>query len=61
MSNHAFVPMMMIAGGIVPSQIHLPDASTIFPDADAVFRVPPRYVIDMEVIGLRRVAGTTHV
>jgi hypothetical protein len=61
--NQTLVPMKVASGMSVPTQVHLPDATTIFPDASGQFMVPAAYVTAMMNAGLQIVvgAGTTHV
>jgi hypothetical protein len=61
--NQTNVPMKVAAGMTVPTQVHLPDATTIFPDATGQFMVPAPFVTAMMNAGLQIVvsSGTTHV
>jgi hypothetical protein len=61
--NQTNVPMKVAAGMNVPTQVHLPDATTIFPDSSRQFMVPAAYVTAMINAGLQIVvsSGTTHV
>jgi hypothetical protein len=61
--NQTTVPMKVAAGGTTPSLIHLPDATTIFPDASGQFLVPALFVTAMMSAGLQIVVtgGSSHV
>jgi hypothetical protein len=61
--NKTLIPMKMMVGTTTPSLIHLPDATTIFPDATGQFMVPAIYVAEMLNAGLQMVVtgGATHV
>jgi hypothetical protein len=61
--NQTLVPMKVVSGNVTPTQIHLPDATRIFPDAGGQFMVPALYVTAMMNAGLQIVvsSGTTHI
>ena len=61
--NNTFIPMKVAAGGTTPSLIHLPDASTIFPDGTGQFLVPAQFMTAMLNAGLQMVVtgGAAHV
>ncbi len=42
--NLTTVPMKVAAGMTVPTMVHLPDATTIFPDATGQILVPALFV-----------------
>jgi hypothetical protein len=55
--------MKVAAGGTVPTQVHLPDASVIFPDATGQIMCPALFVPALMNAGFQIVvgSGTTHV
>jgi hypothetical protein len=55
--------MKVAAGMTVPTQIHLPDATTIFPDATGQIMCPALFVTVLMNAGWQIVVtgGTTHV
>ena len=58
--NQTLVPMNVMAGMSVPTLIHLPDASTIYPDATGQIMCPAPYVTTMMNAGWQiSVAPTT--
>jgi hypothetical protein len=61
--NQTLVPMKVAAGMTVPTQIHLPDATTIFPDATGQIMCPALFVTTLMNAGFQIVigSGTTHV
>ncbi len=61
--NQTLIAMKIAAGGTTPSQINLPDATTIAPDATGQFMIPASFVTAMMNAGLQIVVtgGTTHV
>lgn len=61
--NQTLVPMKVAAGGTVPTQVHLPDASVIFPDATGQIMCPALFVPALMNAGFQIVvgSGTTHV
>jgi hypothetical protein len=61
--NQTTVPMKVAAGMTVPSLVHLPDATTIFPDATGQILVPALFVTALLNAGFQIVigSGTTHV
>jgi hypothetical protein len=61
--NSTTVPMKIASGGTVPTMVHLPDATTIFPDATGQLLVPALFVSTMMNAGWQIVvsSGTTHV
>ena len=59
--NQTLVPMKVASGGTTPTQIHLPDATTIFPDATGQFMVPALFVTAMMNAGLQIVVSGGHV
>lgn len=61
--NRTLVPMKVAAGGTVPTLIHLPDASTVFPDNTGLFQIPAEFTTAMLNAGLQLVVtgGANHV
>jgi hypothetical protein len=61
--NQTNVPMKVAAGMTVPTLVHLPDATTIFPDATGQLLVPALFVTTLMNAGWQIVigSGTTHV
>jgi len=61
--NQTTVPMKVAAGMTVPTMVHLPDATTIFPDATGQILVPALFVTTLMNAGWQIVVtgGTTHV
>jgi hypothetical protein len=57
------VPMKVAAGMTVPSLIHLPDASTLVPDASGQVMCPAPFVTTLIGAGWQIVitGGSTHV
>lgn len=57
------VTMQPPAGAQIPSQVHLPDGSTVFPNADGTISVASNFVSTMIAAGWSVVisAGQTHV
>jgi hypothetical protein len=55
--------MKVAAGMTVPTMVHLPDATTIFPDATGQIMVPALYVTTLMNAGWQTVVigGGTHV
>jgi hypothetical protein len=61
--NQTTVPMKVAAGMAVPTLVHLPDATTIFPDSTGQLLVPALFVTALMNAGWQIVigSGTTHV
>jgi hypothetical protein len=61
--NQTTVPMKVAAGMTVPTMVHLPDATTIFPDATGLLNVPALFVTTMMNAGwqVQIAANSTHV
>jgi hypothetical protein len=59
--NRTLVPMKVASGNVTPTQIHLPDATTVFPDGSGQFMIPAPYVTDMMNAGLQIVVSGGHV
>jgi hypothetical protein len=61
--NQTLVAMKVAAGMTVPTQVHLPDATTIFPDATGQIMCPALFVTSLMNAGFQIVVtgGTTHV
>jgi hypothetical protein len=61
--NQTLVPMKVAAGVTVPSLVHLPDATTIFPDATGQIMVPALFVTALMNAGFQIVvgSGTVHI
>ena len=61
--NLTTVAMKPAAGMTVPTMVHLPDATTIFPDATGQILVPALFVSALLNSGFQIVvsSGTTHV
>jgi len=57
------VPMKVAAGMTVPTLVHLPDASVVFPDATGQILCPAPFVTTLISAGWQIVVagGTTHV
>lgn len=61
--NQTLIPMRVAAGVQVPSQVHLPDATVVFPDASGQIMCPALFVVSLMNAGFQIVVagGTTHV
>lgn len=61
--NKTLIPMKVASGGTVPTLIHLPDASTVSPDATGLFQIPAEFTTAMLNAGLQLVVtgGANHV
>jgi hypothetical protein len=61
--NTTTVPMKVAAGMTVPTMVHLPDATTIFPDATGQILVPALFVSALLNAGwqIQVSSGTTHI
>jgi hypothetical protein len=61
--NRTLIPMKVAAGTVTPTQVHLPDATTIFPDASGQFMVPALFTTELMNAGFQVVVtgGSTHV
>jgi hypothetical protein len=57
------IPMKMASGLGVPTVVHLPDATTLTPDATGQINVPASFLIPLLAAGWQIVigSGATHV